>query len=286
MRKTCFNLIYELAKKDDRVVYIGSDVGAGTLQAMKEEFPNRFFMEGISEQNIIGMATGMALSGMVVYVNTIATFITRRCYEQVVVDVALHNANVRLLANGGGLAYASLGPTHEALDDIALMRMIPNMTVIAPADSEEMTRLMPQTVDYNGPIYIRFGRGNEEVVSSPPFEIGRANLMKEGKRALVITTGITLGIALKVDDVTVLHVPTIKPLDEQAIMEWAVVSPKVITIEDHNIIGGLGSAIAELGIPVTRIGVPDEFVEIYGSQESQMKHYGITTEAIEDAISS
>uniref|UniRef100_A0A6M3JBA8 Putative transketolase domain containing protein n=1 Tax=viral metagenome TaxID=1070528 RepID=A0A6M3JBA8_9ZZZZ len=283
MRKTCFNLIYELAKKDERIVYIGSDVGAGTLESMKQELPKQFFMEGIQEQNIIGMATGLALSGRIVYVNTLATFITRRCYEQVCLDVGLHNANVRLLGNGGGLVYAPLGPTHEATDDIALMRSIPNMTIICPADHEEMIRLMPQTVDYPHPMYIRFGKDKVPIVSINRFEIGKANFMKQGSRALVITTGHTTALAMQVPNVTVLHCHTIKPLDEKTIKYYAREIP-VITVEEHNLVGGLGSAVLEMGIPCKRIGIPDEFVEIYGTRDSQMEYYGITVEGIENAI--
>lgn len=284
MRKTCFDLIYELAKKDKRIVYIGSDVGAGTLQKMKEEMPDQFFMEGIQEQNIIGMATGLALSGKIVYVNTLAVFITRRCYEQVYLDVGLHNAKVRLLGNGGGLVYAALGPTHIACDDIALMRNIPNMTVVAPCDAEEMKRLMPQTVDYPRPMYIRFARGGDEVVSKEPFEIGRASLMKQGKRALVITAGITTQIAMKVPDVTVIHCSTIKPLEDEWLIRTLIDYEKRIVIEEHNQTGGLGDAIAQLGFSVHKIGIPDEYIDRYGTQESLLKYCGITAEAIEEAI--
>ncbi len=297
MRKTCFNMIYELAKKDNRIVYIGSDVGAGTLQQMKEEMPDRFFMEGIQEQNIIGMAAGLALSGRIVYVNTIATFITRRCYEQVVLDLCLHNANVRLLGNGGGLAYAPLGATHEATEDIAIMRAIPNMTILVPADANEMTRLMPQTVDYKGAIYIRFSRGGDPIVTpDKPFVIGKAIPIQFGRDGAIITTGITLGMCIKAAQklntcgvgVTVLHVPTIKPLDTDAIIKYA--HGIVVTVEEGTKIGGLGSAVADIILqgkshPHFRmIGLPDVFPNIYGTQESQLKYYGITTNAIVDSF--
>src|SRR6266566_6388611 len=159
MRKTCLDMVYELARKDKRIFFMGSDLGIGTLKAFKAEMPDRFFMEGVSEANIVGMAAGLALEGKIVYVNTIATFITRRCFEQVVLDVGLHNANVRLIASGGGVAYAPLGPTHLAIDDLAIMRTIPNMTVVAPCDADEMRRLMPLTLAHDGPIYIRLGKG-------------------------------------------------------------------------------------------------------------------------------
>ena len=166
MRQGCLNMVHELAKRDERVFYIGSDLGEGTLDSMKEEFPDRFFMEGISEANLIGMAAGLAMEGKIVYVNTIATFLTRRCFEQLVVDLGMHNANVRLIANGGGLVYAPLGPTHEAFDDMAILRAIPNMAIVACADADEMNRLMPQTLDHQGPIYIRLGKGYDPIVTN------------------------------------------------------------------------------------------------------------------------
>src|SRR6267142_4023170 len=166
MRKRSLDMVYELAKKDERIVFIGSDLGVGTLDEFRLEIPNRFFMEGVSEANIVGMAAGMALEGRIVYVNTIATFLTRRCFEQVVLDLGLHNVNVRLIANGGGVVYAPLGPTHLAIDDIAIFRALPRMTIIAPADAEEMRRMMPTTVDHRGPIYIRLGKGGDPIVTN------------------------------------------------------------------------------------------------------------------------
>src|SRR3977135_2011812 len=199
MRKRSLDMVYELAKKDERVVFIGSDLGAGTLDQFRREMPDRFFMEGVSEANIVGMAAGMALEGRIVYVNTIATFLTRRCFEQVVLDLGLHNVKVRLIANGGGVVYAPLGPTHLAIDDIAIMRAVPNMTIVAPSDAEEMTRLMPQTVEHKGPMYIRLGKVGDPVVPTPehPFQIGKAITMTSGSDVLLVTTGITLKIGLE-----------------------------------------------------------------------------------------
>src|SRR5213592_860492 len=131
MRKTCLDMVYELARKDERIFFIGSDLGIGTLKQFKAEMPDRFLMEGVSEQSIVGVAAGLALEGKIVYVNTIATFLTRRCFEQVVLDLCLHDVKVRLIGHGGGLVYAPLGPTHLAIEDIAILRAIPNMTVIA-----------------------------------------------------------------------------------------------------------------------------------------------------------
>src|SRR5258708_6380725 len=191
-------MVYELAKTDKRIFFIGSDLGIGTLKQFKAEMPERFLMEGVSEANVVGLAAGLALEGKIVYVNTIATFLTRRCFEQVALDLCLHNVNVRLIGNGGGVVYAPLGPTHEAIEDIAIFRALPRMTIIAVADAEEMKRMMPQTVNHPGPIYIRLGKGGDPIVTNDrvPFEIGKAIPMREGRDALIVTTGITLSVAL------------------------------------------------------------------------------------------
>ena len=183
MRKRSLDMVHTLARRDERVVFIGSDLSPNLLGEMKKEFPSRYYMEGIAEANIIGMAAGMAMDGFVPYVNTIATFITRRCYEQVAVDLCLHDLPVRLIGNGGGYVYAPLGPTHEAIEDIAIMRALPRMTVTAVCDAEEMTRLMDATLDWPHPIYIRLGKGGDPVISKPErgFAIGKAIDMIDGE---------------------------------------------------------------------------------------------------------
>ena len=296
MRKKCLDEVYELAKKDERIVFIGSDLGVGTLDRFKNELPDRFFMEGVSEANLVGMAAGLALEGKIVYVNTIATFLTRRCFEQNVLDLGLHNANVRLIANGGGVVYAPLGPTHLAIDDIAIMRAIPNMTVVAPCDANEMARLMPLTVEHRGPIYIRLGKGGDPIVSTDaaPFAIGRAISIIRGDDALLVSTGITLKIALDAAaglqaqgiSAGVLHMPTVKPLDVDAFLAHAAPVEAIVAIEEHSVIGGLGGALAEVVAEAAfdpakrfkRIGIPDVFPHGYGSQATMMAHCGITAE--------
>lgn len=294
MRKTSLEMVYQLAKKDERVFFIGSDLGVGVLREFKEEMPDRFFMEGIGEANIIGMAAGLAMEGKIPYVNTIATFLTRRCFEQLVIDLGLHNVKVRLIGNGGGLVYSPLGPTHLAVDDIAILRTIPNMAIVAPADADEMRRLMPLTVDYPGPLYIRLAKGYDPIVTSDDksFEIGKAIVMREGEDGLVVTTGITLGMGLEAADVlaekriniTLLHMHTIKPLDSEAILRHASLVPAIVTVEEHSLIGGMGSAVAEVIAEANfdevkrfrRIGIPDAFAEEYGSQSSLMESCGIS----------
>lgn len=296
MRKTSLDAVYELAKRDKRVVFIGSDLGIGTLKQFKAEMPERFFMEGVSEAHLVTMAAGLALEGKVVYINTIATFLTRRCYEQVCLDLSLHHTNVRLIGSGGGVVYAPLGPTHQAIEDIAIFRTLPGMTIVAPCDAEEMKRLMPQTLDWDGPMYIRLGKGGDAVVSRPElgFQIGKALLVREGSDALIVTTGITLQPAaaaaalLEQSGISagVLHMHTVKPFDTEALLAQAARVPAILSIEEHTIIGGLGSAVAEtlaeadFSTPkrFKRIGIPDVFPDKYGSQATLLARYGITAE--------
>ena len=302
MRETCLQMIYELSKQDDRILFIGSDLTAGTLEKFKNEMPDRFFMEGVSEANLLGVAAGLALEGKIPYLNTIATFITRRSFEQLVLDLCLHNANVRLIGNGGGLVYAPLGPTHEAIEDIAILRAVPNITILAPADSLEMRKLMPHTVNHQGPIYLRLAKGHDPIVSneSDDYQIGKTIQIRQGADVLLITTGITLGLAKTAADIlakqniesTILHCHTLKPLDTKNIIDTASTIPIIVTIEEHSVIGGLGSAVAELiaesnfnpSKKFKRIGIPDTFPNQYGSQSDLMKKYSITTEGIVSTV--
>jgi transketolase len=298
VRKACLDSVYELAKNDERIFFMGSDLGVGTLREFRNEMPDRYLMEGVSEANLIGVAAGLALEGKIVYANTIATFITRRCFEQVALDLCLHDVKVRLIGNGGGLVYAPLGPTHLAIEDIAIFRALPRMTILAPADANEMRRMMPKTVDHPGPIYIRLAKGGDPIVTGDgtDFQIGKAYLIREGSDALLISTGVLLKRNLDAADVlrsrgltvAVMHVPTVKPLDVEAILERASRVPVIVTAEEHSTIGGLGSAIAEVLAEANfsapkkfrRIGIPDVFPDRYGSQDSLMQRYNITTEAI------
>jgi deoxyxylulose-5-phosphate synthase len=168
--------VYNLAKSNPKIIFIGSDLGHGTLQSMQKEIPQQFFMEGISEQHIVGFAAGLAKEGFIPFINTIANFFTRRALDQIIVDVALHNLPVKFLASGGGMVYAPLGPTHTAVDDFAHMLAIPNMRVYAPCDSVEMKELILDESKKSGPSYVRFGKGGEKIVS---------NLFKEYKSSYI-----------------------------------------------------------------------------------------------------
>jgi transketolase len=302
MRKTALECVHRLAQHDKRVLFIGSDLGHGVLEKMKNELPDQFFMEGVSEQYIIGMAAGLAMEGLIPYVNTIATFLTRRCYEQVAVDLCMHDLPVRLIANGGGGVYAPLGPTHLAVEDIAIMRALPNMAVVAPCDADEMNRLMMSTLEWPHPIYIRLARGGDPIVSKDDlgFELGKSIKMKTGADGLFVTTGVMTQLALETADILkakgvdigVLHVHTIKPFDASGVISAIENVKAVVTVEEHIVNGGLGSAVLEscselrpeLLPKISRIGIPDKFATEYGSQNSLLKHWGITADNLVAAM--
>ena len=302
MRKTALECVHRLAQHDKRVLFIGSDLGHGVLEKMKNELPDQFFMEGVSEQYIIGMAAGLAMEGFIPYVNTIATFLTRRCYEQVAVDLCMHDLPVRLIANGGGGVYAPLGPTHLAVEDIAIMRALPNMAVVAPCDADEMNRLMMSTLEWPHPIYIRLARGGDPIVSKDDlgFELGKSIKMRSGADGLFVTTGVMTQLALETADILkgdgvdvgVLHVHTIKPFDASGVISAIENVKAVVTVEEHIVNGGLGSAVLEscselrpeLLPKISRIGIPDKFATEYGSQGSLLKHWGITADNLVAAM--
>lgn len=300
MRQAALKQVQQLALDHPQVLFLGSDLGAGTLKELRAERPEQFFMEGVCEANIIGMAAGLAMEGFVPYFNTIATFLTRRCLEQVAIDLCLHNLPVRLLGSGGGLVYAPLGPTHLAFDDIALLRTMPNMAIVAPSDADEMRRLVMASLDWPGPLYIRIAKGNDPVISRAdlPFAIGRAISLREGGDVGLVSTGIMTGRALLAAEALaargvsagVLHMHTIKPLDEAALLGLARSVGSLVTIEEHARNGGLGTAVIEtlsdagMAVPVRRLGLADAFPEGYGSQDHLLERVGLSVPQITRSI--
>ena len=299
MLRACMNMISEMAKTNSNVVLICCDQGPGV--ELQEDISNRYFMEPISEANIVGMATGLAAEGYIPYILNHASFNTRRCYEQIALDACLQNRPIRVIGMGGGQATAHLGPTHTAIEDVAIMRAIPNMTVIVPCDADEVSRLMPHTLDWPGSIYIRMAKYGKPIVSKNEagFEIGKAILMREGD-ILIIANGAMTNRAISAAELLfargikcgVLHVHTVKPLDED-IVEHVQKARIVIMIEEHTLIGGLGSACMELLVdklaavnipPIYRLGLPDNFVQDYGDQDSLLEEYGLQPEQISEKI--
>jgi transketolase len=299
MRKRWLETLNRLAVEDERIVFIGSDLTADAgMKKFHEDIGPRFFMEGVSEMHIVGMAAGMAMCGRIPYVNTIATFLTRRCYEQNMIDVGHANVKVRLIGGGGGLVYAPLGPTHLATEDIAIMRSIPNMTVVAPCDADEMERAIEASVDWPGPIYFRVAKGGEATVSRRDlgFEIGKPIVHRAGGDVLLIDTGTMLQTALVAADQLakegiscgVIHAHTVKPFDRDAVIGAIRGARVVLTLEEHAVNGGLGGLVAELvaetrmprPVAFKRIGLPDAFMDEYGSQDSLKAKFGLDAAGI------
>ena len=296
MRATCLNMVHDLAKRDKRVLFVGSDLSPGLLAEMQKEMPERWYMEGVAEANLIGMCAGLAMEGYIPFANTIATFITRRCYEQVAIDLCLHDLPVRLIGNGGGLVYAPLGPTHLAIEDIAIMRALPNMTVTAVCDAKEMVRLMNCTLEWPHPMYIRLAKGGDPIVSRDEngFAIGKAIPMRKSRSRdaiVLMATGVMTTNCLDAAerlakeglDVSVVHFHTIKPLDEEAVLEFSRSAPLIVTVEEGIRNGGFGSAVSDLLIdklgaalpPILRVGLPDAFPHKYGVQDDLFDEYGL-----------
>lgn len=300
-RTAALNGIYELAKIDERIIFIGSDLAPNTLAKFKEEFPDRFFMAGVQEQAIIGMAAGMAMEGYIPYVNTIASFLTRRCYEQIVLDICAHNLPVRLIGNGGGNLYGPLGLTHQAIEDIAIMRSIPNMQIICCSDSKEMEEFMPETITNLAPMYIRLGKDTDIVLRRQqpykPQQIIWRDLYSG--TLLMIGTGVMTDRLLKAAKIldkslapmgtTVIHMPQIKPIPNNIIDDLKKAS-FIVTCEEGIRNGGLGTAILELmsdngiHVPMFRLGLPDAFPHHYGEQDDLLRTYGLQPEQIAQRV--
>jgi transketolase len=303
MRTAFIETLFELAQADERITLIVGDLGFGVVTPFMERLPKQFVNAGVAEQNMTGLAVGMALSGKIVFTYSIANFPTLRCLEQVRNDVCYHNANVKIVAVGGGMAYGSLGISHHATEDVAIMRALPNMVVVAPCDPVEARLATRAVAAWDGPCYLRLGRDGEPAVHScdPEFRIGRAITVRAGSDLTLIVTGSLLSEAVTAADTLagrgirarVLSMPTVKPLDTEAVLKAARDTPAIITIEEHSIIGGLGGAVAEVlmesdvrPLAFKRIGLNDTFSSKVGDQDYLRATYGLDAESILRTIES
>ena len=299
MRQTALQTVYQLAKKDPRVVFVGSDLGSGTLKEMRNEFPKRFYMEGISEQHILGFAAGLAKEGYLPYLNTIATFFARRAYEQIAIDVALHNLPVRILASGGGMVYAPLGPTHTAIEDLSLMLSIPNLKVFAPADANEMRNLLEASIGDSSPWYIRFGKGGEAKVTAEIQDQPWTPKIFGAKKPkyTVVTTGVTLHPALGVLnqypelELAVIHIPFLNEIRLELWKDRVLNSERILVVEEHVPRGGLFTQILhefyKFNLSCTNfihLSLPSNFSHKYGSQEDHFRYNSFNSEGIRSAL--
>ena len=282
MRTAFIEALCDLAGQDDRIWLLCGDLGYSVLERFAASFPDRFVNVGVAEQNMTGVAAGLALSGNVVFTYSIANFPTLRCLEQIRNDVCYHHANVKVVAVGGGFTYGPQGYTHHGIEDLSILRSLPEMTVVAPGDPVEARLATAAVARREGPCYLRLGRAGEPVVHAvlPAFEIGRAIGVREGKDATLISTGGMLKRAVDAHDALeargisarVLSMHTLKPLDEEAVLRAARETGAVVTLEEHNRHGGLGSAVADVlaeaaaAVPFAKVAVPDRFWHTAGSQ--------------------
>jgi len=295
MRTTFATTLCELAEGDPAIWLLTGDLGYSVLEPFARQFPNRYVNVGVAEQNMTGMAAGLAREGKTVFTYSIANFPVMRCLEQIRVDICYHQANVKVVAVGGGLAYGAQGYTHHGVEDLAVMRVLPGMTVVAPGDPVE-TRLATQAIAAaRGPCYLRLGKAQEPVVhsSTPRFELGKAILVREGTDVTLISTGGVLVLVMQAAErlaqngisARILSMPTIAPLDEGAVRDAAEETGQLITVEEHGH-GGLASAVAEVvacsgsRAAFCPLRLPREPLSVAGSQEFLRSHYGLTVEGI------
>lgn len=292
--------VVEAGKKDNRVVVLCADLSESTrAEWFEKEFPERFVELGVAEQNMATVAAGMALAGKVPFITSYAAFNPGRNYEQIRTTIALNNVSVKVCGMHAGVSVGPDGATHQMLEDIGLMRMLPHMTVIAPGDAEEARKAVVAAAATDGPVYVRFGREATPMFTTAetPFEIGKALRVFEATdpKVSIMSTGSLTYTALVAAEalareglpVLVLHVPTIKPLDETAVMEAAAQAGRVITVEEHQCAGGFGSAVTELlsrthPVPVRRLGVDDRFGQS-GTPEELLAHYRLDVRAVIEA---
>lgn len=294
----------QLLKEDSRICYLTADglsEGSKIRQAMND-FPDRIIDVGIAETNLVGIAAGLALSGKIPFIQAIGSFLSMRTVEHIHTDVAYNDVPVRIISSHGGVTSGG-GPTHNSIIDFSIMNAIPNMTVIAPADGEQCIKAINASVDYPGPVFIRIARGSERAVYPTDFDyeykIGEAIRLRDGNNATLIgvSAGVSLALqaALKLEQenikVRVIDMHTIKPLDKKTILDAAKETGIIITVEDHNIEGGLGTlvaaTIAEAGVSckIRKLGIPDEF-SVLGSAESIYSYYGFNVDDIADVVKS
>ena len=296
MRTTFVNTVIELAKKDKNVEIVTGDLGFGVLKPFWEAVPDQFINAGIAEQNMITLSAGMALEGKTVFAYSIGNFPTLRCVEQIRNDCAYHGANVKVVCVGGGFVYGSLGMSHHATEDISVMRALPGVAVFAPGDAMEAAAVTKAIAAYPGTCYLRLGRGGEKRIREEivDFQIGKAIPVQQGTEVAILSTGaiyeeVELACRLLKEQgihPTVYTFPTVKPLDEQTVIHCAENHRLIVTCEEHNIVGGFGSAVAEVlaehpgKTRLLRIGMDDRYCVHVGDQKYLRKQYGMDGETI------
>jgi transketolase len=300
MRTAFIETLCELSEQDDRIWLLTGDLGYSVLERYASRFPERYVNVGVAEQNMVGVAAGLALAGKIVFIYSIANFPVMRCLEQIRNDVCYHNLNVKIVAVGGGVAYGAQGYTHHGVEDFAVMRALPNMTVLAPGDPIETRLATEAIVDWQGPGYLRLGKAGEPVVhpAVPEFQIGNAIVVRDGIDVTLIAAGGALKATVDAAELLaaqgiqarVLSMCSIKPLDTRRVLQAARETGKLVVIEEHSSVGGLGSAIADTlaqaqVAPAWRhIALTDGYWKAVGSQAHIQKRFGISSDYIRDVV--
>lgn len=297
MRDTFVRTLIDIAKENKNVELVTGDLGFGVLKPYWEQIPDQFTNAGIAEQNMTTVAAGMALEGKTVFTYSIGNFPTLRCIEQIRNDCAYHNANVKVVCVGGGFVYGSLGMSHQATEDIAILRALPDVAVLAPGDAVEAEAATRAIAKYPGTCYLRLGRGGEKRIHEEleHFEIGKAIKVKDGEKIAIFSTGAIFEEVQGAYDIlcekgyqpAVYTFPTVKPIDQEVIKACAKDYNLIVTCEEHNVIGGFGSAVAEVLSEMKhrkayqlRIGLNDEYATRVGNQKYLREQYGMSASGI------
>lgn len=294
-RKEYGRALVDLGKRRQDVVVLDADLSGSTRTAdFSKAFPDRFFNIGIAEQNMIGTAAGLAACGKTVFASSFAVFATGRCWDQIRQSIAYPKLNVKIVATHAGISVGPDGASHQIMEDVALMRTIPNMTVIAPADAPETYNAIMAVADFKGPCYVRMGRSDVPIITDPdvPFQIGKAQTLKDGNDVTLIGMGQMVAACLEAAEMLakegvsarVLDMSTVKPLDEMSLLKAAKETGAIVTAEEHNRLSGMGSAVATFlcertNVPIQMVGMDDLFGESGESEELMIK-YGLTAEQV------
>lgn len=282
MRIAFINALVKEAERNKDIMLLTGDLGFTVFEKFEEKYPERFINVGVAEQNLMGVAAGLALGGKIVFAYSIATFATMRPFEQIRTDIASHNLPVVIVGSGAGLSYGHDSITHHATEDIHLMRGIPGITILCPADPYEVVWATKASIKLKKPVYLRLGKRNEPLLYKTPtkLKVGKGSVLRHGKDVVIIATGNIVSSALEASDIlsknnikcTVVSMHTIKPFDNDMIKKFSKSFQIIVTVEEHNMIGGIGSCVAEIiaekgyNTKLIRIGVPDRFLFEIGSQ--------------------
>jgi len=292
--------LVELGREDDRVVVLEADLGKSTMSILfQEAFPSRYFEMGIAEANMAGTAAGLSLVGKIPFIHSFAVFAAGRAYDQIRQSIAIARLNVKICGSSAGLSDFGDGSTHQSIEDMAIMRALPNMTVLVPVDAVDTRKMVRAMVEWDGPVYIRINRNDLPVLTDPDseFQIGKLQVMRDGSDVAVFANGVMVSKALAAAEelaeegifVKVINASTVKPLADEEVLAHVEGCRGVVTAEEHSVIGGLGSAVAcalrrQRNLPIEFVGVKDSFGKSALSYYELLVHYGLTADAVKDAV--